>query len=136
MSNYLGMTQPLGGRRILVTGGATGIGAAAVHVLNEAGAAVVATYHRTPPPDREGVSWVQCDVRDAASVDVMVKGAAETLGGLDVLVHAAGLWQPGIPGQITGEDIDFLGRHQPQGNDLHESGRVRSHAQGRWWPDH
>jgi NAD(P)-dependent dehydrogenase (short-subunit alcohol dehydrogenase family) len=77
-------------------------------VLSEAGAAVVATYHRTPPADREGVSWVQCDVRDAASVDEMVKGAAETLGGLDVLLHAAGLWQPGVPGQITGEDIDFL----------------------------
>jgi NAD(P)-dependent dehydrogenase (short-subunit alcohol dehydrogenase family) len=51
---------------------------------------------------------VQCDVRDAAAVDAMVTGAAETLGGLDVLLHAAGLWQPGIPGQITGEDIDFL----------------------------
>ena len=38
----------------------------------------------------------------------MAKGAAETLGGLDVLLHAAGLWQPGIPDQITGEDIDFL----------------------------
>jgi 3-oxoacyl-[acyl-carrier protein] reductase len=102
------MTQLLQGRRILVTGGATGIGAAAVHVLSEAGAAVVATYHRTPPPDGAGVSWVQCDLRDAAAVDGMVSGAAETLGGLDVLLHAAGLWQPGIPGQITGEDIDFL----------------------------
>jgi NAD(P)-dependent dehydrogenase (short-subunit alcohol dehydrogenase family) len=51
---------------------------------------------------------VQCDVRDAASVDEMVRGAAETLGGLDVLLHAAGLWQPGVPGQITGEEIDFL----------------------------
>jgi 3-oxoacyl-[acyl-carrier protein] reductase len=77
-------------------------------VLSEAGAAVVATYHRTPPPDGAGVSWVQCDLRDAAAVDGMVSGAAETLGGLDVLLHAAGLWQPGIPGQITGEDIDFL----------------------------
>jgi 3-oxoacyl-[acyl-carrier protein] reductase len=103
------MTQPLQGRRrILVTGGATGIGAAAVQVLSEAGAAVVATYHRTPPPDGAGVSWVQCDLRDAAAVDDMVSGAAETLGGLDVLLHAAGLWQPGIPGQITGEEIDFL----------------------------
>jgi len=61
-----------------------------------------------PPADREGLSWVQCDVRDAASVDEMVRGAAETLGGLDVLLHAAGLWQPGVPGQITGEEIDFL----------------------------
>jgi 3-oxoacyl-[acyl-carrier protein] reductase len=102
------MTQPLHDRRILVTGGATGIGAAAVQVLSEAGAAVIATYHRTPPPDRDGVSWVQCDVRDASAVDEMVMGAADTLGGLDVLLHAAGLWQPGVPGQITGEDIDFL----------------------------
>ncbi|HTH84834.1 SDR family oxidoreductase [Mycobacterium sp.] len=102
------MTQPLHGRRILVTGGATGIGAAAVQVLSEAGAAVVATYHRTAPPERAGVSWVQCDVRDSAAVDKMVSEAAETLGGLDVLLHAAGLWQPGIPGQLTAEDIDFL----------------------------
>jgi len=85
-----------------------GIGAAAVQVLSEAGAAVVATYHRTSPPDRAGVTWVQCDVRDASAVDAMVTGATETLGGLDVLLHAAGLWQPGIPGQISGEDIDFL----------------------------
>jgi len=102
------MTQPLHGRRILVTGGATGIGAAAVQVLSEAGAAVVATYHRTPPSERAGVSWVRCDLRDARAVDEMVDAAAETLGGLDVLLHAAGLWQPGIPGQITAEDIDFL----------------------------
>jgi 3-oxoacyl-[acyl-carrier protein] reductase len=102
------MTSPLQGSRILVTGGATGIGAAAVQVLSEAGAAVVATYHRTAPPDRAGVTWMQCDVRDASAVDDMVTGAAETLGGLDVLLHAAGLWQPGIPGQISGEDIDFL----------------------------
>jgi 3-oxoacyl-[acyl-carrier protein] reductase len=102
------MTKPLHGRRILVTGGATGIGAAAVQVLSDAGAAVVATYHQTPPPDRVGVSWVQCDLRDSAAVDEMMRAAAGTLGGLDVLLHAAGLWQPGIPGQITGEDIDFL----------------------------
>lgn len=102
------MTKSLQGRRIVVTGGATGIGAAAVQVLSEAGAAIVATYHRTPPADRAGVAWVQCDVRDSAAVDEMFTGAAETLGGLDVLLHAAGLWQPGIPGQITGDDIDFL----------------------------
>ena len=102
------MTLPLEDMRILVTGGATGIGAAAIQVLSEAGAAVVATYHRTPPPERAGVTWMRCDVRDSAAVDETVNRAAETLGGLDVLLHAAGLWQPGIPGQITEEDIDFL----------------------------
>lgn len=91
-----------------MTGGATGIGAAAVEVLRAAGASVVATYHRTPPPDVVEVSWLRCDVRDAADVDEMVGEATRILGGLDVLVHAAGLWQPGIPGQITVEQIDFL----------------------------
>ncbi len=102
------MADSLEGRRILVTGGATGIGAAAVEVLTGAGARVVATYHRTPPPDVEGVSWLQCDVREEAAVNETVTAAADEMGGLNVLLHAAGLWQPGIPGQITAEDIDFL----------------------------
>jgi 3-oxoacyl-[acyl-carrier protein] reductase len=99
---------PLHGRRILVTGGATGIGAAAVRVFTDAGARVVASYHHTEPPEHPDVTWVQCDVRDAVAVDGMVEKAAGVLGGLDVLLHAAGLWQPGIPGQITGDQIDFL----------------------------
>ena len=106
------MTVPhssLAGRRILITGGATGIGAAAVWVLHDAGARVVATYHRTAPAaDVAPVTWLQCDVRDANSVDAAFRGAVQDLGGLDVLVNAAGLWQAGVPGQITGDEIDFL----------------------------
>lgn len=98
----------LAGRRALVTGGATGIGAAAVRALTEAGARVVATHHSTPPPDDLDATWLGCDVRDAGEVTATVDGAADALGGLDVLVHAAGLWQPGIPGLITVDDIDFL----------------------------
>ncbi len=99
---------PLRGRRILVTGGATGIGAAAVAVLTEAGAEVAATYHQTPPPDDLAATWLQCDVRDADAVSAMVQQAAEHLAGLDVLVNAAGLWQPGIPGYISVDEISFL----------------------------
>jgi 3-oxoacyl-[acyl-carrier protein] reductase len=105
MSN---LTPPLQGRRILVTGGATGIGAAAVGVLTESGADVTATYHQTPPPDGLAATWLQCDVRDADAVSATVQQAAEGLGGLDVLVNAAGLWQPGIPGYISSEEISFL----------------------------
>ena len=101
-------TSPLLGRRILVTGGATGIGAAAVAVLAGAGAKVAATYHRTPPPDDLPANWLQCDVRDAEAVSAMVHQAAGQLGGLDVLVNAAGLWQAGIPGYIGADDISFL----------------------------
>lgn len=99
---------PLLGRRILVTGGATGIGAAAVGVLTEAGAEVVATYHQTPPPQDLASTWLQCDVREVDAVSATVTEAAQRLGGLDVLVNAAGLWQAGIPGYIGADEISFL----------------------------
>jgi 3-oxoacyl-[acyl-carrier protein] reductase len=102
------VTPSLQGRRILVTGGATGIGAAAVRVLTKAGAAVAATYHKTPPPDDLAATWLQCDARDADAVSAMVQQVTEHLGGLDVLVNAAGLWQPGIPGYVSPDEISFL----------------------------
>jgi 3-oxoacyl-[acyl-carrier protein] reductase len=106
------MTVPqpiLEGRRILVTGAATGIGAATIRVLHAAGARLAATYHRTTPADdAPDVTWLQCDVRDPESVDTTVDRAVTELGGLDVWDNAAGLWQPGVPGLITSDEIDFL----------------------------
>jgi NAD(P)-dependent dehydrogenase (short-subunit alcohol dehydrogenase family) len=101
------VSAPLEGKRILVTGGATGIGAAAVQVLSAAGADVTATYHTTPPPDASPAAWLRCDVRDPAQVTATVQSTAVALGGLDVLVHAAGIWQAGIPGQIGADDLEF-----------------------------
>ncbi|MDT5173708.1 MAG: 3-oxoacyl-[acyl-carrier protein] reductase [Mycobacterium sp.] len=101
-------TAPLAGRRILVTGAATGIGAAAVAALTGAGAQVAATYHQTPPPEDLVATWLQCDVRDPDAVSRVVRHVADDFGGLDVLVNAAGLWQPGIPGYIAADDISFL----------------------------
>ena len=47
-------------------------------------------------------------VREAAHVTATVQQAADSLGGLDVLVHAAGIWQAGIPGHIAAQDLDFV----------------------------
>jgi 3-oxoacyl-[acyl-carrier protein] reductase len=102
------MSGSLDGRRAVVTGAASGLGAAAVRALIEAGAHVVATYHQTEPADQAQATWLPCDARDPAAVDAMIDAAVATLGGLDVLVNAAGLWQQGVPGSITAADIDFL----------------------------
>ncbi|PXW32677.1 UNVERIFIED_CONTAM: NAD(P)-dependent dehydrogenase (short-subunit alcohol dehydrogenase family) [Williamsia faeni] len=99
------MTTLLNGRRVLVTGAATGIGAATVDVLTQAGAHVAATFHNTKPEDTASASWVHCDVTDPASVDSAFGEVVGTLGGLDVLIHAAGLWAPGVPGHIDTANI-------------------------------
>ncbi|QII09033.1 SDR family oxidoreductase [Rhodococcoides fascians A25f] len=100
------MLEALHDRRILVTGAATGIGASAVRVLSAAGARVVGTYHRTPPPMSESdVTWIRCNVVDENSVADCLTETVDLLGGLDVLVHAAGLWEPGAPGAIDQNNL-------------------------------
>ncbi|WP_024793584.1 SDR family NAD(P)-dependent oxidoreductase [Tomitella biformata] len=99
------MVQSLHNKRILVTGAATGIGAATVEALTLAGAKVAATFNNTEPANEFGASWVRCDVTDPDSVDAAFAEAIKELGGLDVLIHAAGLWEAGIPGNIGTENL-------------------------------
>lgn len=104
------MNGQLHGRRILVTGAASGIGAAAVEVFTAEGATVAATYRSSPPPVSLGkaATWVQCDLRSPEQADKAVAAAAEAMGGLDVVLHSAGTWGPGPAGEITEENLDFM----------------------------
>lgn len=89
-------------RAVLVTGGSRGIGRAvaaafaasgdrvAVHHRDSAGLA----EHLAASLPGEGHVVVRADLRDPAAVQRMVDGAAERLGGLDVLVNNAGVYQP------------------------------------------
>lgn len=79
------MTSPP--RRAVVTGAASGIGRATVDRLTALGHDV-AMLDRTPVEDPR---FVAVDVADAASVEAAVAEARERLGGIDVLVTAAGL---------------------------------------------
>jgi NAD(P)-dependent dehydrogenase (short-subunit alcohol dehydrogenase family) len=75
----------LKGRKIIVTGGASGIGAATARLFREEGASVSVL-------DRGGDGVIAVDVSDAASVARAVAAAAEAMGGLDGVVNAAGIF--------------------------------------------
>jgi NAD(P)-dependent dehydrogenase (short-subunit alcohol dehydrogenase family) len=102
--------KPLAGRRALVSGAASGIGAAAVVSFLAAGAEVVGLFHTTPPPDdlKGRCEWVACDARDRRSVDTAFVRAASIMGGLDVLLHAAGVWQPSTPESLSEEELAMI----------------------------
>jgi NAD(P)-dependent dehydrogenase (short-subunit alcohol dehydrogenase family) len=81
--------------RIVVTGGASGMGEALVKDFTRHGAKVV-SLDITDQAGQEiataaGATFVHCDVSDEASVTAAFTSAAGELGGLDVLVHAAGI---------------------------------------------
>src|SRR4051794_11785845 len=77
--------------RAIVTGGASGIGAAVVATLRGAGARVI-VFDRDVA---EGEDAIRVDVPDAAGVSAAVAEAVGRLGGLDVLVNNAGIGAAG-----------------------------------------
>jgi NAD(P)-dependent dehydrogenase (short-subunit alcohol dehydrogenase family) len=90
------------GRRVVVTAGAGGIGLAIakafaadgnrVHIcdINEQALARVTDTN-------ERISATVCDVSDRSAVEAFVRTAADTLGGIDVLVNNAGIAGPTAP---------------------------------------
>jgi 3-oxoacyl-[acyl-carrier protein] reductase len=79
-----------GGRVALVTGGASGIGAATVEQL-QGGGARVAVLDLAPDGLDGDVLAIQGDVSRSDDVDAAVSQAEAELGGLDVLVCSAGV---------------------------------------------
>lgn len=76
------------GRVALVTGGASGMGAATVDMLIKGGANVVTfDLHR---PDGGGL-WVEGDISQSGHADRAVARAVDEFGRLDILVNAAGI---------------------------------------------
>ena len=82
----------------VVTGGASGIGAATAALLASRGAQVAILDRDVLAVDGALFTAVSCDVTDAMAVDGAIAEVVERLGGIDILVNNAGI---GAIGDIT-----------------------------------
>lgn len=91
------MTGRLAGKRIIVSGGASGIGlATAKRIVTEGGLVVIGDVN-----ERAGASaaaalgaagrFVHCDVRSETDIESLVGEGVESFGGIDGLVNCAGM---------------------------------------------
>ena len=80
----------LANRRVLVTGGTKGVGAAVVGALRDAGAQVVATARSAPSQPTDGVRFLAADLSTAEGASAVAHSVLQQLGGIDILVNVLG----------------------------------------------
>jgi NAD(P)-dependent dehydrogenase (short-subunit alcohol dehydrogenase family) len=94
-------------RRVLITGGASGIGAACVRRFQSDGCRVaVLDRDEALLAASPAEVTVRCDVRDADALATAVDEAVAALGGLDVVVAAAGIAGRGTVADTEPSDWD------------------------------
>ena len=86
---------------VLVTGGASGLGAAVVEAVLDAGGRPVVVDLRRPVAD--GVDAELVDLADGRAAEAAVRALAERAGGLDAVVTAAGTDACGVLADVEAE---------------------------------
>jgi len=86
----------------IVTGGASGLGAATAALLVERGARV-AVLDRAPEGVGSSQFGVACDITDPRQVETAVAAVVERFGGLDIVVNNAGI---GAAGDVAANEDD------------------------------
>jgi NAD(P)-dependent dehydrogenase (short-subunit alcohol dehydrogenase family) len=102
----LGQRDEFAGEAVLVTGAASGIGAACVHEYLARGACVVGldiSDGVLEVADTPGYVGVVCDVTEPAQLAAAVERCALAFGGIDMLVLSAGIF----PSSQRIEDLDL-----------------------------
>ena len=90
----------------IVTGGASGIGAAIAHRLYEEGAQIAVLDRDVSGADDRHAAFT-ADVSDRASVDAAVAAVGERFGRIDIVINNAGV---GAQGDVTANDDDEWAR--------------------------
>jgi 3-oxoacyl-[acyl-carrier protein] reductase/pteridine reductase len=111
-------SQPLSGKTALITGAAKRIGRAIALALAEQGATVAITYLDSQPEAEQTVRdlaafgsdalAICCDLREPAAIDAMVEEVSSELGGIDLLVNNAGMFESIALEEITPELWDRM----------------------------
>lgn len=107
----------LAGRRALVTGAAGGIGFGIAEALLEQGAQV-ALHYRSGKASAQALAEkhpgrafpLASDLGHEAGCVALVAEAAKALGGLDILVHSAGIWNDGPIEHLRAERLEEMFR--------------------------
>jgi len=99
----------LKGKKALITGLASGIGAACAERFIREGAAVAGMDSNPLPKELQktlGASVMHCqgDVRSEKDIQQAVEQAVDALGGLDILINSAGVGSGGPTGEIAMEE--------------------------------
>ena len=108
----MAQTNWLEGRHALVTGGGTGIGAAAATHLHAAGAKITVTGRRLEPLQdiaaRVGATAVQCDVTDRARIAAAFDEGRTANGPVEILVINAGIAESAPFHKMTRDSWDRI----------------------------
>lgn len=83
------MSAAFAGKRVLVSGGAKGIGAATVRRFAEAGATVIAAA-RAPSEPLSDAHFIAADLATAAGAHALAQTTIERFGGVDILINSLG----------------------------------------------
>jgi NAD(P)-dependent dehydrogenase (short-subunit alcohol dehydrogenase family) len=92
-------SPPLQGKIALITGAASGIGAACAIALRSQGAAVACLDIDSGVVERysgDDAVGIQCDVTKSADVDAAIDAAVASFGGLDIVNSNSGTFTPGM----------------------------------------
>ena len=110
------MQQPfsLTGKRVLITGGGTGIGLGIAKAMQEAGADVVLMGRRKDVLEQAvaslmgNASFVQGDVADLSTLPGIIKKLEEEKGPIDVLVNNAGINMKKMALEVSDEEFQRI----------------------------